>query len=99
MIDFIFGTVWGWVGTAGVVVIVCVVVGYFIPAWRGIVIAIGGIAVSAASIYTKATRDRAALEKRRRDEAVAKARDEYDKIDARPDTPADVARRLREHGF
>ena len=99
MMHFIFDTVWGWVGTAGIVVIICLVVGYFIPQVRLYALAVIGVVVSAASIYAKGTRDRATLEKSRRDAAVKKAQDDYAKIDARHDTPADVAKRLRDGSF
>jgi hypothetical protein len=99
MWDFIFGTLWGWWGVAGLTVIGCIVVGYFIPSVRMWAIGVAGVVLSGAAIYTKGNRDRAALEAKRKEEAVAKARKEYDEIDNRPDTPDDVARRLREHGF
>lgn len=99
MMHFIFDTALGWIGTAGVVVIICLVVGYFIPQFRIYGLAVIGVVVSAATIYAKGNRDRANLETRRRDEAVKKAQEDYAKIDARPDGPADVAKRLRDGTF
>lgn len=95
MSNFIFSTIWGWVGTAGLIVIACVVVGYLVPTWRPYVIALGVVAISVASAFSKGWRARGVAEQKRQDAAVAKARKEYDKIDAQPDTPADVADRLR----
>lgn len=60
MWEFIFGTIWGWIGTAGVVVIICVAVGYFFPPLRVIAIEIAAVVISAASIYAKGNRDEAA---------------------------------------
>ena len=99
MAHFMFETLWGWWGVAGVAVIVCGILAYVFPQFRIIALAIAGVFVSAASIYTKGNRDRAALEARRKEEAVQKARKKYDEIDARPDTPADLADRLRRNGF
>lgn len=99
MMHFIFDTAWGWIGTAGLVVVICLVVGYFIPQFRLYALAVIGVVVSAASIYAKGNRDRANLEKRQRDDAVTKARKEYYEIDARPDTPADLRDRLKRGGF
>lgn len=99
MMDFIFGTVWGWVGTAGVVVLICAVVAYFLPQTRLTMLAIAGVFVSAASIYTKGSRDRAALEQRRKEAAVKKAKDDYAKIDARPDTPGTARKRMSDGSF
>lgn len=99
MMEFIFGTVWGWIGTAGIAVLICAAVGYFLPQTRLTMLAIAGVFISAASIYTKGSRDRARLEGRRKEEAVAKARKEYADIDARADTPNDVVKRMRDGGF
>ena len=99
MWDFIFSSVWGWIGTAGIVVIASLVVGYFFPQFRIYALGVIGIVVSAATIYTKGSRDRAALENRRKEEAVRKANAAFDKIDARPDTPDSVAKRLRDGSF
>ncbi len=99
MAHFLFETLWGWWGVAGVAVIVCGLLAYIFPQFRIIALAIAGVFVSAATIYTTGNRDRAALEARRKEEAVRNARKKYDEIDARPDTPADVADRLRRGGF
>lgn len=99
MTHFIFDTAWGWVGTAGIIVVICLVVGYVIPQFRLYGLAVIGVVVSAASIYAKGNRDRANLEAKRRDDAVKKAQGDYAKIDARRDTPADVAKRLQRGDF
>lgn len=99
MMHFIFDTMFGWWGVAGLAVAGCIVVGYFIPSLRLTMLAIAGVFLSSASIYSKGNRDRAALEKRRRDAAVKKAQDDYADIENRPDTPASVSKRLRDGSF
>lgn len=99
MMDFIFGTMWGWIGTAGVVGVVCGVVAYFVPQARLTMAAIAGVFISAASVYSKGSRDRAAADKRATEAAVKKAQQDYDHIETRPDTPDTVADRLRKHSF
>ena len=99
MIDFIFGTVWGWIGTAGVVVIVCGLVAWFVPGFRRIAIEVAGVFIASAAIYAKAQRDEAARQQRLKDAAVAKARADYAKIDARPDDPGTVGKRLKDGSF
>lgn len=99
MLHFIFDTVFGWIGVAGLVVIGCIAVGYFIPGFRLIAIEIAGVVISAATIYTKGSRDRAALEQKRKDEAVRKAQKDYAEINARPDNPDTVSKRFRDGSF
>ena len=94
MLHFIFDTVFGWVGVAGLVVIACIVVGYFIPGLRLIALEVAGGVLAAASIYAKGSHDRAVLENQRKEEAVKRAREAYAKIEARPDTPGTVSKRL-----
>lgn len=99
MIHFIFETLYGWWGVAGITVVVCLVLGYFFPSLRVILLAVAGVAISFATAFTKGWTARGRMERTRQDEAVQQARKEYDQIDARPDTPADVADRLRRGGF
>lgn len=98
MAHFIFGTVWGWVGTAGVIVIACAAIGYLIPQARIYVIAIALAAASVAAAFTKGWLGRGKKEQEKRDAAVKKVGGEYDKIEARTD--ANRARdRLRDNSF
>lgn len=97
--DFIFGTVWGWIGTAGLVVIACIVVGYFFPGLRTIALAVAGVFISFATVYTKGSRDHAAAERRKTEAAIKKVNEDYDHIETRPDTPDTVADRLRRGSF
>ncbi len=99
MLHFIFETLWGWWGVAGIAVVVCAAVAYFIPSLRQSMLAIAGSAIWLASAFTKGWAAAKKDEKRKTDAAVAKARKEYDAIDARRDTPADVAERLRRGTF
>jgi len=99
MWHFIFETLWGWWGVAGLVVVGCVVVGYFIPSLRLAALAVGGVFISGATIFSKGYAARAKLEAARKEEAVRKAREDYDKIDKRNDTPDTVSKRLGDGTF
>lgn len=99
IVETFFSSMLGWLGVTGVVVLICGVVAWFVPPLRAPALAIAGVMISLATIYSKGNRDRAALEARRKEEAVRKAKVEYDAIDKRPDTPDDVSRRLRDGSF
>lgn len=99
MLQFFFGTVAGWIGTTVMLVAAAVAVGWFFPRFRLHAAGAAAVAWAAVSIYAKGSRDRARLEKERRDEAVRRAQAKYDEIAARPDTDDDVARRLRDGTF
>ena len=99
MIEFIFNTLWGWWGVAGITVIACIIVGYFFPSLRLQALAVAGVVISAASLVAKGARMNAELEKKRREEAVRKARKEYEAIDNRHDTAGDAVKRLRDGSF
>lgn len=99
IIQSIFSSMWGWIGTAGVVVIISLAVAWFIPPLRQLAVAVAGIAVAAATIYSKGSRDRAALEARRKEEAVRKAQESYGQIDKRPDSSDSVRNRLDSGSF
>ena len=99
MIHFIFGTVWGWVGTAGLIVVAAIVVGYFFPSLRWQAVVAAAVAITEAYIYTKGSRDRAALEERRKEEAIKAVKEKYDEIDSHPSTPGTVSDELRNHRF
>ena len=98
MIDFIFNSIWGWVGTAGVIVAACAAFACIFPQFRATAVAIAGAALGAAAIYAKGSRDRATFEQRRRDKIVNRVEKRNAEIDARPDTPDTVDDRLRKHG-
>lgn len=85
MMDFIFGTLWGWVGTAVLVVLACIAVGYFFPPFRRIAIEIAAVVIAAASIYTKGNRDEAKKWNKAIDRDVAKGKQ------ARSDAERDVS--------
>lgn len=99
LMDYIFSHLWGWVGITGIIIAACVAVAIIVPQFRGAALAIAAAAVGATSIYAKGQRDRAALEQKRKEEAVRKAREAYDKIDARPDDPESADKRLRDGSF
>ena len=60
MLHFLFDSIWGWIGTAGVVVLICTIIGYFVPSLRLLMLEIGGGILAAAAIYAKGNRDEAA---------------------------------------
>lgn len=94
MTDWLFSHIWGWVGVTTIVVAACVAVGWFFPQLRTAAAALAAAAISATAIYGKGRRDRAAEEKRKKEEAVRRVEEKYDEIDKRPDTPSDVEKRL-----
>lgn len=99
MLDFIFNNIYGWIGLAGIIVVTCVALGIIFPSLRGAAVAVATVAVAAAGIYAKGQRDRAALEKKRRDAAVDEVQKKYTKIDKRKDTEDDLDKKLRRGDF
>ena len=99
IIENVFSTLTGWLGVAGVIVVICGVIAWLFPPFRRIALIVAGVAVSFATIYAKGSRDRANLEARRKEEAVQKARKDYEKIDARPDSPDTVGKRMSDGSF
>lgn len=99
MIEFLFNSMWGWVGGATMIVIVAGAVAYFVPPLRRVAIGIAGLAATIAAIYAKGNRDRAAQERKEREEAVKRVKAKYDEINRRPDTVDDVKRRLGDGTF
>lgn len=99
MIDFLFNSIWGWAGIGGVVIIGALAAAYFFPPFRKLALAVAAGAVAVLAIYSKGASDNARREKEKRDKAVKKAEKDYAKIDARPDKPDDVAKRLRDGSF
>lgn len=98
MWQFIFSSVWGWIGTAGVIVIACGVVGWLIPQSRPYVIALAVVALSVATAFTKGFLARGKKEQEKRDAVVKKLDTDYQAIEKRTD--ANRARdRLRDDSF
>lgn len=99
MAEFFFHSTSGWLTVAGLIIAALAAVAWFVPLFRrwaieGIVIVAG-----ASAIYLKGVADRSKREKELKDAAVKKNQDAFDKIDARPDTPSDVDKRLRDGSF
>lgn len=89
MMHFIFDTLWGWLSITAIIVIACGVVAWLFPPFRRIAIMIGVGALSAATIYTKGTRDAA---RRKQAEWDASERKSIDRGNtARSDAERDVA--------
>jgi hypothetical protein len=90
----------GWIDFAsGGIIIAAIAVIFLIPPLRGYAIAAIGLAVVVLTIYRKGKSDQAALERKRRDEAVRRAKEEYDEIDRRRDDPESVRRKLSDGSF
>lgn len=99
MWSFIFDQLTGWIGLAGLAVIVLVVVAFIFPQSRIYAAAIGLGILGMASVYARGQRDRARLEQQRRDEAVKKVNTEYDKIEKEERTVDHVKGRLKDGSF
>jgi hypothetical protein len=84
MWDFLFSSIWGWMGTAGVVVLICVAVGYFFPGFRVLALEVAGGVLAAAAIYAKGNRDEAGKWNKQIDKDVQKGQK------ARADAERDV---------
>lgn len=95
---FDFGLL-GWLGLGGGVVAAALAVAWFFPPFRNIALSVAAGALAASGIYAKGNRDRAELERKRRDAAVDKARSDYAEIDSRADGPDAVDKRLRNGDF
>ena len=103
MMDFIWqhilSSMAGWIGIGGAIVLICVAVAYFFPPFRRAAIAVAITTIAAVGLYAKGSRDRAALERKKRDKVVKKVTEKYDEIDKRVDTDDDVAKRMRDGSF
>lgn len=97
--EWIFDYIWGWYGIAGVALVICAVLAFLFPQFRLWIAAVAAGIFGVMAVYNKGQRDRAKLEQKRKDEAVAKAQADYDKIERRPDKPSDVEKRLRRGDF
>lgn len=84
MSGFLFNTIYGWIGTAGLVVAACAVVAWYFPPFRQAAISIAGVVITAAAIYAKGNRDEA----KKWDNAIAK--DVQKGQQARADAARDV---------
>lgn len=95
----IFDSVWGWAGAAGIIVIGAIAIGYLFPQLRVTAVAVAGVAIAIAAIYTKGSKDRAALEQKRKETTVKRIQDKYQKIDERKTKEQDVYDRLKKGTF
>lgn len=92
-------SLFGWLGLGGGTIAAALALAWFFPPLRKYALAFAGAAAALAYAYAKGNRDRAAFEQRRKDEAVKKAQDAYDKIDARPDDAESAAKRMSDGSF
>lgn len=87
--DFLFNSLWGWLGIAGVVVVAALAVAWFFPPFRNIALTVAGGALAIAAIYTKGSRDAARRKQAEWDAAERKSVERGKK--ARADAERDVA--------
>lgn len=99
MFDFFVDYLWGWYGIVGVVIVACIAVGLIFPQFRVYAAAVGAGALAVAGVYAKGQRDRAEIERRRKEQAVAKRQKDDAEIERRPDKPSDVEKRMRRGDF
>jgi hypothetical protein len=99
MSEFLFSSLYGWLGIGGVIILACIAVGIYFPPFRSLAAAVALGTLAAVGLYTKGSRDRARQDKARREEALKKLQAEYDRINKRPDTPTDVEKRLDKGNF
>jgi hypothetical protein len=97
--EWFFDYVYGWSGVVGITIVACIIVGLIFPQFRLYAAAVGAGALAMAGVYAKGQRDRAEIERRRKEQAVAKAQKDYDTIEKRPDKPSDVQKRMKRGDF
>lgn len=99
MLSWIWHSTFALIGLSGLAVAGLLVLAWFVPPVRRLALEAAAIIFAAGAIYAKGAKDRADLETKRKEEAVRKAQEAYDKIDKRPDTTDDVTKRLRNDDF
>ena len=97
--NFIWNTLYGWIGVAALVCIAMVAVSLYFPMFRKYAIAVAVVVISSASLYGKGWRDRKALDDARKEKAVKRIQEDYHEIDSRSDTVSDVVKRMRDGSF
>ena len=80
-------------------IIACGAVAWFIPPLRRLAIEAGILIATAAAIFTRGYLAAKREDRAKQEKAVEKAKQEFDKIDARPDTDSTVDKRLRDGSF
>lgn len=78
MADYLFHSVYAWIGLGGVTIVILGVIAYFIPGFRLLAIEIAGAILAATAIYAKGAKDQKgqdqAKQKRVEDAAIAKGK-------------------------
>jgi hypothetical protein len=88
MFDFLFNSIWGWLGIGGSVIAACVAIGWFFPPFRKLAWTIAGATAGVLAIYTKGAADAKRRERERQAAAERKAVERGNK--ARADAERDV---------
>jgi hypothetical protein len=93
--DFLFNSIWGWLGIGGTVIAVALAVAWFIPPFRKLALTVAAFAAGVLAVYAKGASDAKRRERERSEAAVRKINKKYGEIDARPDDDSTVDRKLR----
>lgn len=98
MWDIILSWFFSWIGITGVVALCAFAVAMIFPQFRATALIVAGGALGAAALIAKGRSDQAALEKKRREEAVARARQKYTDIERKraDETDEEFLKRLDE---
>lgn len=99
MLDFLWHSTAAWLGIGGFAIVGLAVAAWLIPGFRMLALKIGGGILAAGALMAKGAHDQKLREEKRKEEAVGKAKADYAKIDARPDTADTVVDRLRRNDF
>lgn len=97
--EWFFDYVYGWYGIVGIIIVACIAVGLVFPQFRVYAAMVGAGALTFAGVFAQGRRTEAERQRRLREQAVKKAQADYNEIEKRPDTPADVEKRLRRGDF
>ena len=95
----IFNEVNAWLALGGLSLAGLIAIAWFFPPFRRLAIEIAAAIAAGMAIYAKGAHDAKRNEKAKQDAAVKRAEEKFDKIDARPDSPDSVDRRLRNGNF
>lgn len=94
MSDYLFHSVYAWIGLGGITIIILAIVAWAIPGFRLLAIEIAGAILTATAIYAKGASDakarQQALQKKAEDKAIASGKTE------RAAAESDAARGMRD---
>ena len=89
MLDFLFNSIWGWLGIGSSIIAACVAIGWFFPPFRKLAWTVAGATAGVLAIYAKGANDAKRRERERQAAAERAAIERGNK--ARTDAKRDVA--------